>query len=86
MVRRLRCGVPVPTLTPFGFQQEDRPFWQCVDTYVQMSPFAHADKVTAPLLLIHGMEDKNTGTAAPPGRPSSSFWQRNTGPFLETEH
>jgi dipeptidyl aminopeptidase/acylaminoacyl peptidase len=27
-----------------------------------MSPFAHAAKITAPLLLIHGGDDSNAGT------------------------
>lgn len=27
-----------------------------------MSPFAHADRVKDPILLIHGMDDANSGT------------------------
>jgi dipeptidyl aminopeptidase/acylaminoacyl peptidase len=50
------------TLTPFGFQAEERTFWQAKDTYLRMSPFTYADSVSAPILLIHGAADDNTGT------------------------
>jgi len=50
------------TLTPFGFQGEQRTFWAAQDTYVQMSPFTHADRINEPLLLIHGGQDENAGT------------------------
>ncbi|MGF1522635.1 MAG: prolyl oligopeptidase family serine peptidase [Leptolyngbyaceae cyanobacterium] len=50
------------TLTPFGFQGEQRTFWEAQDTYIQMSPFTHVADITEPLLLIHGAEDENTGT------------------------
>lgn len=50
------------TLTPFGFQEEQRTFWQARDTYVNMSPFAFADKLRTPILLVHGMADDNSGT------------------------
>ncbi len=50
------------TLTPFGFQGEQRTFWEAPDTYIQMSPFTHAARITEPLLLIHGAEDENIGT------------------------
>ncbi len=50
------------TLTPFGFQGEQRNFWEASETYIQMSPFTHAEKVKAPLLLIHGGNDSNPGT------------------------
>jgi len=50
------------SLTPFGFQGEQRNFWEARDTYMQMSPFTHADKINEPLLLIHGTEDSNIGT------------------------
>ena len=29
---------------------------------MDVSPFAHADKIKAPILLIHGEVDNNTGT------------------------
>ena len=50
------------TLTPFGFQNENRSYWEAPDIYNGMSPFMHADKVKDPLMLIHGMADNNTGT------------------------
>ncbi len=50
------------TLTPFGFQTEERTLWQARTTYLEMSPFLSADKVAAPLLLIHGQADNNAGT------------------------
>jgi dipeptidyl aminopeptidase/acylaminoacyl peptidase len=57
-----RSGAYNRTLTPFGFQSEERTFWEVPDVYVQMSPFTYANKIDHPLLLIHGMEDNNTGT------------------------
>ncbi len=57
-----RSGAFNRTLTPFGFQAEPRSFWEAPDTYLRMSPFAHADKIREPLLLIHGAEDDNAGT------------------------
>lgn len=57
-----RSGAYNRTLTPFGFQAEERTLWQAPDTYAAMSPFNHADKITAPLLLIHGAMDNNSGT------------------------
>jgi dipeptidyl aminopeptidase/acylaminoacyl peptidase len=50
------------TLTPFGFQSEERDIWHAAEIYVQMSPFMCADKVKNPLLLIHGQADNNPGT------------------------
>ncbi len=50
------------TLTPFGFQAEDRNFWKARDVYSQMSPFNFADQIKSPLLMIHGEADSNTGT------------------------
>ncbi|MFL6197089.1 MAG: S9 family peptidase [Thermoanaerobaculia bacterium] len=50
------------TLTPFGFQAEERDLWKAADTYIKMSPFMYADKVNEPLLLIHGQADNNSGT------------------------
>ena len=57
-----RSGAFNRTLTPFGFQSEERNFWQARDTYNTMSPFSHADKIDEPLLLIHGEVDDNPGT------------------------
>jgi dipeptidyl aminopeptidase/acylaminoacyl peptidase len=50
------------TLTPFGFQAEQRTFWEAPDVYTKMSPFWFADKIKTPILLIHGEADDNTGT------------------------
>jgi dipeptidyl aminopeptidase/acylaminoacyl peptidase len=50
------------TLTPFGFQAEERDIWHAPEIYMQMSPFLYADKVKHPLLLIHGQADNNPGT------------------------
>ncbi|MBL0121233.1 MAG: S9 family peptidase [Betaproteobacteria bacterium] len=50
------------TLTPFGFQNEDRNFWKARDVYNQMSPFNFADRIKTPLLLIHGEADSDAGT------------------------
>ncbi len=57
-----RSGAYNRTLTPFGFQGEQRNFWEAPDTYNQMAPFTHAAKIQAPLLLIHGANDSNAGT------------------------
>jgi dipeptidyl aminopeptidase/acylaminoacyl peptidase len=50
------------TLTPFGFQHEKRSFWDATDLYTSISPFFAADRVRAPLLLVHGGADENSGT------------------------
>lgn len=50
------------TLTPFGFQSERRTFFEAQDTYLDMSPFLRADKLTGALLMYHGTEDQNVGT------------------------
>ena len=57
-----RSGAYNRTLTPFGFQGEERSYWQAPDLYEQMSPFTYADKIKTPILLVHGMADNNTGT------------------------
>jgi dipeptidyl aminopeptidase/acylaminoacyl peptidase len=57
-----RSGAYNRTLTPFGFQSERRTLWQARDTYLRMSPFMYADKIKAPLMLIHGEADNNSGT------------------------
>ncbi len=57
-----RSGAYNRTLTPFGFQGEQRNYWEAADTYNHMSPFTHLGKVKAPLLLIHGENDSNPGT------------------------
>lgn len=57
-----RSGAYNRTLTPFGFQREERNYWQAKATYDAMNPFVNADKMKTPLLLIHGDADNNTGT------------------------
>mmetsp|Transcript_2726 Transcript_2726/g.9902 ORF Transcript_2726/g.9902 Transcript_2726/m.9902 type:complete len:983 (+) Transcript_2726:247-3195(+) len=57
-----RSGAYNRTLTPFGFQAEERTLWQASDTYAEMSPFMQADKIKKPLLMIHGQDDPNSGT------------------------
>ena len=60
MIRRLL--VCLFTLTPFGFQTERRTIWEAPDVYLRMSPFLNANKIKAPILMIHGEADDNTGT------------------------
>jgi dipeptidyl aminopeptidase/acylaminoacyl peptidase len=50
------------TLTPFGFQNERRSYWEAPEVYNRMSPFMNADKVKDPIMLIHGTADNNSGT------------------------
>ncbi len=57
-----RSGAYNRTLTPFGFQAEERTFWESPEIYFNMSPFMHADKINEPMLMIHGAMDNNSGT------------------------
>jgi dipeptidyl aminopeptidase/acylaminoacyl peptidase len=57
-----RSGAYNRTLTPFGFQNEQRTYWQAPEVYYKMSPFSYADKIKAPILMIHGEADNNSGT------------------------
>ena len=57
-----RSGAYNRTLTPFGFQAEERTVWEAPEIYFAMSPFMHAEKVNEPILLIHGEADNNSGT------------------------
>jgi dipeptidyl aminopeptidase/acylaminoacyl peptidase len=57
-----RSGAYNRTLTPFGFQNEQRTFWEAPEVYFEMSPFMHAQKIDEPILLIHGVADNNSGT------------------------
>jgi dipeptidyl aminopeptidase/acylaminoacyl peptidase len=57
-----RSGAYNRTLTPYGFQAEERTYWQAPDVYYKMSPFSYADKIKTPLLMIHGEADDNQGT------------------------
>jgi dipeptidyl aminopeptidase/acylaminoacyl peptidase len=63
---RFACGIAQSgaynrTLTPFGFQAEQRTFWAAPHVYAAMAPFNNAHKIQTPLLLIHGEADNNTG-------------------------
>ena len=57
-----RSGAYNRTLTPFGFQNEERTYWQAPEVYNTMSPFMFADNIKTPLLMIHGEADNNPGT------------------------
>ncbi len=57
-----RSGAYNRTLTPFGFQAEERTYWEAPEVYFNMSPFMHADRIKTPILLIHGEADNNSGT------------------------
>lgn len=57
-----RSGAYNRTLTPFGFQNEDRTYWQAPELYFRMSPFSYANNIKDALLLIHGEMDNNPGT------------------------
>ena len=50
------------SLTPFGFQNERRTFWEVPDLYAKMSPFWYANQIKDPILLMHGEADDNSGT------------------------
>lgn len=57
-----RSGAYNRTLTPFGFQSEERNYWEAPEVYNTMSPFQNAHTMKTPLLLIHGEADNNAGT------------------------
>jgi len=57
-----RSGAYNRTLTPFGFQSEERTYWEAPNVYFDMSPFMHAPRINEPILLIHGEADNNSGT------------------------
>lgn len=57
-----RSGAYNRSLTPFGFQSEERTYWEAQEVYHQMSPFNHIDRIRVPMLLIHGQDDNNSGT------------------------
>jgi len=50
------------SLTPFGFQNERRTFWEVPALYEKMSPFWYANQIKDPILLTHGEMDDNSGT------------------------
>ncbi len=57
-----RSGAYNRTMTPFGFQAEERTYWEAPEVYFRMSPFSYAHQVETPMLLIHGADDNNSGT------------------------
>lgn len=57
-----RSGAYNRTLTPFGFQNEQRNYWEVPEVYTTMSPFMNASKMKTPILLVHGEADNNPGT------------------------
>jgi len=57
-----RSGAYNRSLTPFGFQSEQRNYWDAPEVYHAMSPFMNAEKMKTPLLLVHGDADNNPGT------------------------
>jgi dipeptidyl aminopeptidase/acylaminoacyl peptidase len=57
-----RSGAYNRSLTPFGFQNEQRTFWEAPEIYFAMSPFMHAEAINEPMLMLHGEADTNSGT------------------------
>ena len=57
-----RSGAYNRSLTPFGFQSEQRSYWEATEVYATMSPFTHAHRINEPMLMIHGADDTNSGT------------------------
>jgi dipeptidyl aminopeptidase/acylaminoacyl peptidase len=57
-----RSGAYNRTLTPFGFQSEQRNYWDVPQIYNGMSPFMNSHKMKTPMLLTHGEADNNPGT------------------------
>lgn len=49
-------------LTPMGFQREPRLLWEARETYLEMSPFLWAERLSGALLIYHGEDDQNVGT------------------------
>nr|NIP58956.1 prolyl oligopeptidase family serine peptidase [Gemmatimonadota bacterium]NIR79341.1 prolyl oligopeptidase family serine peptidase [Gemmatimonadota bacterium]NIT88008.1 prolyl oligopeptidase family serine peptidase [Gemmatimonadota bacterium]NIU31854.1 prolyl oligopeptidase family serine peptidase [Gemmatimonadota bacterium]NIU36460.1 prolyl oligopeptidase family serine peptidase [Gemmatimonadota bacterium] len=64
------------SLTPAGFQREDRILWEARETYVRMSPLFWINEMSGALLLYHGMDDQNVGTF--PDHSVRSFHAMNT--------
>ena len=44
------CAEPYNrSLTPFGFQSEQRSYWEATEVYITISPFTHAAKINEPM-------------------------------------
>jgi dipeptidyl aminopeptidase/acylaminoacyl peptidase len=56
------AGVYQANRNPFGFILESRNYWDALVSYHQISPWEHANKLHAPLLIIHGARDINFNT------------------------
>lgn len=52
-----RSGSHNRTMDPWGFHAESGTVWEAPELFLSVSPFFQADKIKAPLLLIHGEED-----------------------------
>ncbi len=74
-----RSGAYNRTLTPFGFQNEKRNFWEAKNVYMDMSPFSYANKIKDPILLVHGLDDNNSGTFTVQSQRLYSAIQGNGG-------
>jgi D-methionine transport system ATP-binding protein len=59
-----RSGAYNRTLTPFGFQAEQRTYWEATDTYTKMSPFTYAARDHLPRRLQDLCRRPATGGAA----------------------
>lgn len=57
------AGMYNRTLTPNGFQTEQRDLWSGQQTYLEMSPMLSVDQMQGALLLYHGLDDQNVGTS-----------------------
>jgi dipeptidyl aminopeptidase/acylaminoacyl peptidase len=50
------------SLTPFGFQSEQRQLWESREVYLSMSPMLYLEQITGAVLLYHSLDDQNMGT------------------------
>ena len=61
---------------PMGFASEPRALWQAPQVYQQLSSLLRADKISAPMLLIHGEQDNTYVT--PPGESKRMYEALNS--------
>ncbi|MDB5120576.1 MAG: aminoacyl peptidase [Sphingobacteriales bacterium] len=52
-------GIYNYTYSPFGFNSEQRTFWQVPELYSKLSALSLADKIKAPILLLSAINDLN---------------------------
>ncbi|WP_127506002.1 alpha/beta hydrolase family protein [Actinoplanes solisilvae] len=50
------------TSTPTGFQYERRSYWAVPEIYAAFSALRFADRLTRPVLIVHGVRDANPAT------------------------